>query len=73
MELSGSFLYSDETYPDDVDNRKDDRFEFGAGLDYKFYKYLVVGASYSYSKRDSNLDVNDFSDHIALMKIRGIM
>ncbi len=74
MTLSGKFSYSQEEYPeDDIDERSDDNFEAGLGIDYKFLKYLVIGANYLYSTTDSNVDSNDFSDNIATIKLRAIM
>ena len=73
LSLTGAFSYSNEDYPDDVNDRSDDNIEAGIGIDYKFFKYVVVGASYTYSSTDSNIDTNDFTDNVAMMKIRAIM
>lgn len=73
MTLSGAFSYSNEEYPEDIDERSDDNLEVGLGIDYKFLKYLVIGANYTYSTTDSNIDANDFSDNIVIMKLRAIL
>ena len=73
LSLIGDFSYTRETYPEDVNDRSDDNLEVGAGFDYKFLKFIVIGAKYQYSSTDSSIDTNDFTDHIAMMKIRAIM
>lgn len=73
LSLIGDFSYIHETYPEDVNDRSDDSIAVGAGVDYKFLKFIVIGAKYQYSSTDSTVDTNDFTDHIAMMKIRAIM
>jgi hypothetical protein len=73
MSTYSRLLFRDDDYTNDPEGRNDDRIQFGLGLDYKFYKYLIVGASYEYDNRNSNIPIYDFTEHIALLKIRGII
>lgn len=73
MTLSGLFSYSREEYPEDIDDRSDDNLDAGAGIEYKFLKYLVIGTNYTYNTTDSNVDTNDFNTHIVMMKLRVIL
>ncbi len=73
LSFSGSLAYQNETYPEDVNDRSDDNFELGAGAEYKFFKYVIVGVSYLYSQTDSTEDVNNFSDNLVTLSIRAIL
>lgn len=73
LSLSGMLTYRNEKYPEDSSDRSDNHFEMGGGADYTFLKYLTVGASYKYSTTSSNIDVNDYVDHILMMKLRGLI
>ncbi|GAK59311.1 hypothetical protein U27_06288 [Candidatus Vecturithrix granuli] len=73
LSFIGDFAYIHETYPEDANDRSDDNLEAGLGVDYKFLKFLVIGAKYQYSSTDSSVNTNDFVDHIAMMKLRAIM
>jgi hypothetical protein len=73
LSLSGSGSYQHETYPEDVNNRRDNRLEVGVGAEYKLLKYLVIGANYTYLSNDSTLDANDYTDNILMLKVRAIL
>lgn len=69
----GDFGYVCETYPEDENDRSDDRVELGLGIDYKFLKYFTVGVKYQYSSTDSTINTKDFTDHLAIIKIQAIL
>jgi len=73
VSLLVSLLLSQDYYPDDTDKRKDNKVNGELGLEYKFYKFVSIGAGYRYDSRNSNIDVRNYTDHIAFMKIRGLM
>ena len=73
LSFTGKFSYSNEDYPEDSSERSDDNLEVSVGADYKFLKYVTVGAHYTYSSTDSNIDTNDFTDNIAFINIRVLM
>jgi hypothetical protein len=73
LSLSGSFSYQNEAYPNDVNDRSDNRLEVGVGAEYKLLKYLVLGANYTYTSNDSKVNANDYTDNIVMLKVRAIM
>ena len=75
MSFTGGITLSRDTYPDDPseDEREDNLVDVNVGVDYEFYKYLSLGAGYTYETRDSNIDERNYTDHIAMMKIRGLI
>jgi hypothetical protein len=73
MSFLAGVTLSRDTFPDDPDDREDNLVDAEVGFDYEFYKYLSLGASYNYKTRDSNIDVRNYTDHIAMMKIRGLI
>ena len=73
MSLLASVQLSQEYFPEDIDERKDNRINGELGVDYKFYKFVSIGAGYKYDSRSSNIDVRQYTNHMAFMKIRGLM
>jgi opacity protein-like surface antigen len=73
LSLTGSVAFRTEKYPEDINDRSDNSLEVGVGAEYKFFKYVMVGGKFSYSKTDSNIDVNDFTDNIAMLRIRALL
>lgn len=73
LSLKGMIGFRQEDYPEDRNDRKDSIFEVSAGADYKFFKYLIVGAEYVHTQRDSSLDTKDYSAERAMLSIRGIL
>ncbi|GAK57139.1 hypothetical protein U27_04104 [Candidatus Vecturithrix granuli] len=69
----GDLGYTRETYPEDAKDRSDDSLEIGVGVDYKFLKFFVIGVKYQYSSADSTINTKDFTDHVAMIKIRAIL
>jgi opacity protein-like surface antigen len=72
LTLVGSFDYSQDGYPDDVD-RSDGKIDLGMGLQYAFTDYIITGANYLYSSTDSDVDGYDFVNHTATMMVRFVM
>ena len=62
-----------DVYEEDANDREDSAWEIGCGLDYKFYKYVSLGAGYRYMSVDSNINENDYSDNLASISIKGIL
>ena len=73
LSFLGGLTLSKDTYPDDENDREDNIVNANMGIDYEFYKYLSLGAGYTYTTRDSNIDERNYTDHIATMKIRGLI
>ena len=62
-----------DSYEEDINEREDSGWEIGCGVDYKFYKYVSLGAGYRYVSVDSNINENDYSDNLASVNIKGIL
>ncbi|PID58635.1 hypothetical protein CSB45_03570 [candidate division KSB3 bacterium] len=73
MSFVAELTLSKDSYPDDPDDREDNFIDANVGLNYKFYKYLSLGAAYNYINRDSNIDVRNYTNHLAMMRIRGLI
>lgn len=80
LSLLANVGYSKDTYQrplnldlENVSDREDTNWEFGAGLEYKFYKYLSLGAGYQYISADSTIDENDYTDNLATIRLKGIL
>ncbi len=73
LSLLANVAYSKDMYDEDVNNREDSAWEIGAGFDYKFYKYITLGAGYRYISADSNIDENDYTNSLATIRLRGIL
>ena len=67
------FMLVQEVVLDDVDDRDDSTFEVGAGFDYSLYKFITLGAGYTYISADSNINENDYDDQLASVRIRGLL
>ncbi len=73
LSLRGMAGFKKEEYPEDIDERDDTIFEVGAGADYKFYKFLILGAEYIHIQHNSSVDGHEFSANRAMISIRGIL
>jgi opacity protein-like surface antigen len=73
LSLKGMAGFQREEYPEDIDEREDSIFEVSAGADYKFFKYLIVGAKYVYTRRDSSIDAKDYGSNRATLSLQGIL
>jgi len=73
LALLANVSYSKDVYEEDVNDREDTIWEFGGGVDFKFYKYISLGAGYQYISADSNIDENDYTDNLATVSIKGIL
>ncbi len=49
--------------------RDDDIYSFSPGIEYLPNDWLITGLSYSYTKRNSNFDSNDYSTNSVLLRI----
>jgi hypothetical protein len=45
------------------EKRKDTRFQGGLGIDYKIWKWIVLGSSYRFTRNDSNVDMEDYTEN----------
>jgi len=45
------------------EKRKDTRFQGGLGIDYKIWKWIVLGCSYRFTRNDSNVDMEDYTEN----------
>jgi hypothetical protein len=52
-------------------DRKDDIIELGAGVRYLLNRNLSVNANYTFTDRDSNVDVRDFRRHVVRVGVTG--
>ncbi len=57
----------DDEYPGNP--RKDDRTSYSIGFDYDWQRWITIGASYSYTERDSNVDTFDFERNVFAFKL----
>ncbi len=73
LSLLAHASFSKDTYPNDADDRDDSTFEVGAGFDYSLYKFITLGAGYTYISADSNINENDYDDQLASVRIRGLL
>lgn len=73
LSLLANVSYSKDVYEEDTSDREDSLWEFGGGIDYKFYKYITLGADYSRLSADSNIDENDYTDNLFTFNVRGIL
>ncbi len=63
LELTVGGQYSENKYNlPVVDSRKDNNYIAIVALDYNIQKWLTVGVSYKYWRKDSNIAVNEFRD-----------
>ncbi|PIE33125.1 hypothetical protein CSA56_13145 [candidate division KSB3 bacterium] len=73
LSLSANVLLSQDAYPEDNDDREDNKIRGEFGIAYKFYKFVSLGAGYRYDNRDSNIDGLTYTNHSAFMSIKGLM
>ena len=73
LTLRGLAGLKKEVYPEDSDERDDTIFEVGAGADYKFYKFLILGAEYIHIQSDSSVSGYEYSADRAMISVRGIL
>lgn len=52
-------------------DRKDDTIRLGAGASYLLNRNLSVDANYTFTDRDSNINVNDYRRHIVRLGVTG--
>jgi hypothetical protein len=62
------FTYLDTEYDGDV--RRDKQRTVSAGLHYDFRRWMSIGTEFSYAKRDSTVDANDFNRRQAMAVVR---
>jgi opacity protein-like surface antigen len=72
LSLKASAGFSKDDYPEDIEERDDTIFEIGIGAQYKFLKYLSLGADYRYANRDSSVGA-DYSSNRATLSLQGIL
>jgi len=52
-------------------NREDDNYDANIGLGYQFKEWLGASVGYTYMKKDSNIEVNDFTDNQFMVSLNG--
>ena len=51
------------------DDRNDDYFQLTPSIQYNFKEWMATRLSYSYENRDSNIEVNDYSNNTVLLEL----
>ena len=59
-----SFTDGADAYVGDASGRDDDRQTLSLGVDYDWQRWMTIGANYSYSERDSDINTFDFEKNI---------
>ena len=71
--LFAGFTYANYDYNLPVNrSRDDDNFMANLKLDYQIQDWLKAGAGYTYNKRDSNYEVNSFTDNQFMISLSGM-
>lgn len=52
-------------------NREDDNYDANIGLGYQFKEWLGASVGYTYMKKDSNIEANDFTDNKFMVSLNG--
>jgi len=61
--------YSRADYLDSSPNRLDKTATFGAKVSYDFRRWLTLGAEYTYTERNSNLNFDDYKRNLFLLTV----
>ncbi len=66
------FIYENSDYDllEDL-SRTDDRYFFDIGLQFAFYKWLSLGAAYTFDMKDSNIDLLDYETNYFQLMLTG--
>ncbi|MGA2192068.1 MAG: outer membrane beta-barrel protein [Nitrospirota bacterium] len=69
----GSYEYNSYPAPDPgyTESRKDNYWQSGIALTYDMNKWFSVGVEYTHTKRESNISINDYTDNLAMVKLKG--
>ena len=65
--LNARIRYGNDDFEDSLDDREDDRWQLGLGVQYSLLRWLDVGAGYRFDERDSNVDIFDFKSNIFML------
>ena len=69
--LIGGLSYSKNEYNIPVGNpREDDNYGANIGLNYAIQEWLVAGVGYSYNRKDSNEELNDYTDNQFMASVK---
>ena len=60
--------YEDEARLSSQKQRKDWEYAISPSVKYDFSNWLILDASYTYTKRDSNYSEYDFDDHTVMLR-----
>jgi hypothetical protein len=69
LSVGGQYSYNKYNLPV-ANNRKDNNYSANVGLDYNIRQWLTIGPAYNYMRKDSNIEVNSFTDHRALLTMK---
>jgi hypothetical protein len=61
--------YRADDFLDATPNRNDDTATFGARLKYDFRRWLILGAEYTHTNRDSNQGIYDYKRNLYLLTV----
>lgn len=62
-----SYMQGEDNYGNST--RNDDRDSFSVGVNYDWRRWMTIGASYSYTDRDSNDDAFDYEKNVFLINL----
>jgi len=69
LTVGGQYSKNDYNLP--VGNsRSDNNYIFITGLDYRIQKWMTLGVSYKYWRKDSNIAVNEYRDNQAMLTLK---
>ena len=69
VSLDVSAFYRKSEYLNDPDQREDDFYGAGVGLDYEIFEWMAVRLEYGYNKVDSTVDRNEYTENRGLIKV----
>lgn len=68
----GNIGYANDSYRGDI-SRDDDIWSAGLGLLYQYKRWLLTEMGYSYTKRNSSIDVFDYRNNTFFLRITGTL
>ncbi|MCM8795278.1 MAG: outer membrane beta-barrel protein [Candidatus Omnitrophica bacterium] len=69
LRLNG--FYQDDEYVGTQPSREDKLYGLTSALQYGLKRWLYTALEYTYKERDSNIDANDYVNHILSLKLKG--